>query len=99
MTTADAVIKLLQDNLHLIFAEPDEEKRLAQLGRLWFADSECFFIDPLGVFTTHKSISDLTAGLLASNAGNIFTELGSTFQIRIHRSKADFHYSSWSSVI
>jgi hypothetical protein len=77
MTTTDVVIKLLQDNLHLIFGEPDEEKRLAQLNRVWYPDSECLFIDPMGIFSTHKSISDLAAGLQASSVGSVFTQIGS----------------------
>jgi hypothetical protein len=76
MSSTEAVSKLLQDNLFLVFGEADREKRWAALTQLWVADTECLFIDPIGVFRTHKDISNLIDTILEQNTGKVFTVRG-----------------------
>lgn len=76
MTSTQEVSKILHDNLFHVFGEEDYEKRLASLSQLWVADSECIFIDPMGIFRTHKDISDFIGKLLGDNVGKVFTVRG-----------------------
>ena len=67
-------VKLLQDNLILVFGEPDQQKRLTKMSELWTLD--CVFVDPAGAFRGYEEISRLIGSLQDQNPGKIFTKRG-----------------------
>jgi hypothetical protein len=75
MTSKDRAIHITIRNLHNIFGEINEHARLNELSELWVTNP--YFIDPLGVFTSHKEISDMAAKIQAMGSGeDVFSELG-----------------------
>ncbi|KAF2664017.1 hypothetical protein BT63DRAFT_443840 [Microthyrium microscopicum] len=77
MSSEQAVSKLLQDNLVLVFSETSHEKRLQGLHRLWSPNGDCLFIDHFGVFKNHNDISILVGTLLDKFVGKVFSVRGS----------------------
>ncbi|KAH7126950.1 hypothetical protein B0J11DRAFT_290328 [Dendryphion nanum] len=76
MTSKAQAIQLTKDNLHRIFGETDEKKRLEAIASIWVPSSDLLFVDPLGVFKTHQGISDMVAKLQELGPGQVFSERG-----------------------
>jgi hypothetical protein len=76
MSSPEEISKLLLDNLFGVFGELDPQKRLVNLNRLWVADCECLFLDPMGVLTSHREINSFIGKLLEQNKGRVFSQRG-----------------------
>jgi hypothetical protein len=59
MTSQSRAQTLTSLNLSAIFGERSISTRLANIKDLWVPSGECFFVEPTGVFKTHKEISGM----------------------------------------
>jgi hypothetical protein len=99
MSSTQEVSTILEDNLFQVFGEANHDKRLAALAKLWTADSDCLFIDPMGVFRTHNDISTFIGKLQEKHDGKIFTVRSTWFWFCSETSLLIYHYLSGSAQI
>ena len=71
---AQTVEKLLHENIHGVFSEPDVEKRHNNIARLWAEDG--VFIDPESRYEGHSGVALAADGLAKRFPNFIFTERG-----------------------
>src|ERR1700743_3789096 len=84
MATSNQIVSVVQDNLHLVFGEPDAAKRQSQIKRLWSSSEDSVFVDPDNVFRGHAAIDDCVSKLQVRFPGWKFKELGRLSKIPIH---------------
>jgi hypothetical protein len=71
---AQTIEKLLRENMHGVFGEPDAEKRHNNITRLWAKDG--VFIDPDSRFEGHSGVALAADGVAKKFPNFIFTERG-----------------------
>ncbi|KAH6620332.1 hypothetical protein C7974DRAFT_231302 [Boeremia exigua] len=77
MTSRDRAVELTKLNIHTIFGERDVTKRLQAMSDTWAASGEISFVDTMGVFKTHESISEMVEKIQGfGGPEDVFVELG-----------------------
>ena len=71
---AQTIETLLRENIHGVFSEPDADKRLKNIPRLWTPDG--VFIDPDSRYEGLSGVERAAEGVVKRFPGFIFTERG-----------------------
>ena len=64
------------DNLHFVFEEANNEKRISAIQRIWNQSSEATFVDPERIWRGYEDIDNCVRDLQKKFAGWVFKEIG-----------------------
>lgn len=76
VSASQLAVQTVKNNLHLTFEEPDSEKRIAQIKRLWVKSEDASFVDPDRVWKGHDELNEVNNGLTKKFEGRVFAEIG-----------------------